>query len=73
MIVSVRPVFTTNPSATSRSPWPMLHLLREASVERAVAAFGDTDAIVEANLRTLRALGRDGWEALSRRWQPQRD
>ena len=60
-------------NATSRSPWPMLHLLREDSVERAVAAFGDTDAIVEANLRTLRALGRDGWEALSRRWKPQRD
>jgi hypothetical protein len=58
-------------NATSRSPWPMLHLLREDSVERAVAAFGDTDAIVEANLRTLRALGADGWEALSRRWQRQ--
>jgi hypothetical protein len=60
-------------NATSRSPWPMLHLLREDSVERAVAAFGDTDAIVEANLRTLRALGSDGWEALSRRWRPRRD
>jgi hypothetical protein len=55
-------------NATSRSPWPMLHLLREDSVERAVAAFGDTDAIVETNLRTLRALGNDGWEALRRRW-----
>lgn len=54
-------------NATSRSPWPMLHLLREASVERAVDAFPDTDAIVEANMRTLRALGNDGWEALRRR------
>jgi hypothetical protein len=54
-------------NATSRSPWPMLHLLREDSVERAVAAFPDPDAIVEANLRTLRTLGREGWEALRRR------
>ena len=60
-------------NATSRSPWPMLHLLREDSVERAVAAFGDTDAIVDANLRTLSALGRDGWETLSRRWRTRRD
>lgn len=54
-------------NATSRSPWPMLHLLREASVERAVDAMPDTEAIVEANLRTLRALGNDGWETLRRR------
>ena len=56
-------------NATSRSPWPMLHLLREDSVERAVAAFPDADTIVDANLRTLRALGSDGWEALRRRWR----
>ena len=46
----------------------MLHLLREDSVERAVAAFPDPDAIVEANMRTLRSLGNAGWEALRRRW-----
>ena len=44
-------------NATNRSPYPMLHLLREASVARAVAAFPDTATIVEANIRTLRALG----------------
>lgn len=44
-------------NATNRSPYPMLHLLREASVARAVAAFPDTAAIYEANIRTLRALG----------------
>ncbi len=59
------PADVTN--ATSRSPWPMLHLLRESSVERAVAAFPDTDAIVDANMRTLRSLGNPGWEALRRR------
>ncbi len=52
---------------TNRSPWPMLHLLREASVERAVDAFPDADAIVERNQRTLRELGAAGVEALRAR------
>ncbi|MBI3783480.1 MAG: DUF1415 domain-containing protein [Deltaproteobacteria bacterium] len=41
---------------TNRSPYPMLHLLREASVERAVAAFPDASAIYEKNLKTMRGL-----------------
>ena len=51
-------------NATNRSPFPMLHLLREASVARAVSAFPDAAEIFEANLRTLRALGKDGLAAL---------
>lgn len=51
---------------TNRSPFPMLHLLREASVERAVAAAGDTDEIYRHNIRTLRRLGHSGWQRL---WQ----
>ena len=51
-------------NCTNRSPWPTLHLLREDSVERAVAAFPDPDVIVERNLRTLGELGRAGWERL---------
>ncbi|MEA9550896.1 DUF1415 domain-containing protein [Xanthomonas campestris] len=47
---------------TNRSPFPTLHLLREDSVERAVAAFPDPDVIVERNIETLERLGRDGWE-----------
>jgi uncharacterized protein len=46
---------------TNRSPYPMLHLLREASVERAVAAIPDAAAIFERNIETLRRLGVDGW------------
>lgn len=46
---------------TNRSPQPMLQLLREASVERALEAGADTDAIVERNLATLRRLGLEGW------------
>ncbi len=49
---------------TNRAPWPTLHLLREDSVARAVAAFPDPDAIVERNIETLEKLGRDGWERL---------
>jgi hypothetical protein len=49
---------------TNRSPYPMLHLLREASVERAVAAVGDPKEIYRRNIRTLRALGHAGWQRL---------
>ncbi|MGH8032445.1 MAG: DUF1415 domain-containing protein [Luteimonas sp.] len=49
---------------TNRSPWPTLHLLREDSVSRAVAAFPDPDAIVDRNIATLRRLGATGWAAL---------
>lgn len=49
---------------TNRSPFPTLHLLREASIERAVAAFPDPDAIVERNIATLQKLGIDGWRRL---------
>ena len=49
---------------TNRSPYPMLHLLREASVERAVAAIPDAAAIFERNIETLRRLGLDGWQRM---------
>jgi hypothetical protein len=51
-------------NCTNRSPHPTLHLLREDSVERAVAAFPDPDAIVERNVETLRELGLEGWRRL---------
>jgi hypothetical protein len=49
---------------TNRSPYPTLHLLREDSIERAVAAIPDAAAIYETNMGTMRRLGRDGWRAL---------
>ncbi|WP_153098957.1 DUF1415 domain-containing protein [Paraburkholderia hayleyella] len=48
---------------TNRAPYPMLHLLREASIERAVAAFPDASQIYERNQETLRRLGLHGWQA----------
>jgi uncharacterized protein len=49
---------------TNRSPYPTLHLLREASVERAVAAVPDAAEIYERNMETLRRLGLEGWRRL---------
>lgn len=46
---------------TNRAPWPILHLLREASIERAVDAFPDAADIYERNIDTLRRLGHAGW------------
>lgn len=50
--------------ATNRAPYPTLHLLRESSIDRAVAAFPEADAIFERNIDTLRKLGDAGWRAL---------
>ena len=49
---------------TNRSPYPMLQLLRESSVERAVETFPDTARIFEKNIETLRQLGLEGWKRL---------
>jgi hypothetical protein len=49
---------------SNRSPYPMLHLLREESVERAVAAFPDAGRIPERNIETLRRIGHAGWRRL---------
>jgi hypothetical protein len=49
---------------TNRSPFPILHLLREDSIERAVAAFPDSADIYKKNMATLRQLGHAGWQAL---------
>jgi len=51
-------------NATNRSPYPTLHLLREESIDRAVAAFPEAKTIYERNIRTLQALGPQGWSAL---------
>ena len=49
---------------SNRSPYPMLHLLREDSIARAVAAYPDAAAIYERNIDTLRQLGAHGWRQL---------
>ena len=49
---------------TNRAPFPTLHLLREASIARAVAAFPEAETIYERNIEALEALGPAGWVAL---------
>jgi hypothetical protein len=49
---------------TNRAPFAMLHLLREASVEKAVEAFPQAEAIFEVNIQTLEKLGHAGWNDL---------
>jgi hypothetical protein len=49
---------------TNRSPYPTLHILREASIDRAVEAFPEAETIYEKNIETLEELGHDGWRKL---------
>ena len=41
-----------------------LHLIREASIDRAVKAFPNAESIYEVNMETLERLGSEGWAAL---------
>jgi len=49
---------------TNRSPYPTLHLIREDSIDEAVASFPEAETIFEKNMETMRKLGHEGWNAL---------
>ncbi len=49
---------------TNRSPFPMIHLLREESVSEAVDHYPDPDGIPERNIRLLREMGLEKIQAL---------
>ena len=49
---------------TNRSPHPMLHLLRESSVQMAATAFPNASDIFDSNIAKLRTLGYEGWRKL---------
>jgi len=49
---------------TNRAPYPILHLLREDSIARAVEAFPDAADIFEKNIETMEQLGHEGWDKL---------
>ena len=51
---------------TSRSPYPMLHLIREDSLERVIAHYPDVDQIPSRNIELMNSLGRDKLQALVR-------
>jgi uncharacterized protein len=49
---------------TNRAPYPTLHLLRESSIDQAVEAFPEAEAIFELNMETMQRLGLQGWHDL---------
>lgn len=51
---------------TNRSPYPLLHLLREESVERAVASYSNVDEIPEQNMALMQRLGKETLQKLHR-------
>jgi hypothetical protein len=51
-------------NCTNRSPFPVLHLLREESLDKATTALPDPDVIVNRNLETMTSLGHEGWNKL---------
>ena len=50
---------------TNRSPYPMLHLIREASLERVIADY-QVDQIPVRNIALMNYLGQDKLQALLR-------
>ncbi|MFU8816789.1 MAG: DUF1415 domain-containing protein [Pseudomonadales bacterium] len=49
---------------TNRSPYPMLHLIREDSLERAIHAFAGVEDIPASNIRRMNELGQEKLRAL---------
>jgi hypothetical protein len=60
----------TNPddaeNYTNRSPYPMLHLIREASLERVIADYPEIDQIPVRNIALMNGIGQDKLQALLR-------
>lgn len=44
---------------TNRSPWPLLHLIREDSLEQALAHYPDPDGIPARNIARMESLNAD--------------
>lgn len=57
---------------TNRSPYPVLQILRESSMDKAIAGFPDSERIYIDNMRRLQSLGIDGWNALFQTPNPKR-
>lgn len=55
---------------TNRSPYPMLHLLRETSIERAVATYPHPENIPQRNIELTRELGLAKMQALLKACYP---
>lgn len=51
---------------TNRSPYPILHLLREKSISDAIDSYPNAEGIPDKNIETMNKLGLDGWKKLFR-------
>jgi hypothetical protein len=49
---------------TNRSPWPMLHLIREDELEAAIASHPDIEAVPQRNIELMESKGADYWKEL---------
>ena len=49
---------------TNRSPYPLLHLLREESLERAISSYPDVGAIPVRNIQLMNGMGQGKLKAL---------
>lgn len=58
---------------TNRAPYPTLHLLRESSIDKAVAAYPDASLIYARNMALLEKMGREGWATLGIQGRVTRD
>ena len=51
---------------TNRSPYPMLHLIREESLKRVITDYPDVDQIPARNIALMNSLGQDKLQTLVR-------
>lgn len=49
---------------TNRSPYPLLHILREASLEKSIAAYPDVEQIPNRNIEQMKSIGREKLQSL---------
>lgn len=49
---------------TNRSPYPLIHILREASLEKVLEGFLDPESIPENNIELARETGREVFERI---------
>ncbi|MDX1490124.1 MAG: DUF1415 domain-containing protein [Pseudohongiellaceae bacterium] len=49
---------------TNRAPYPVLHILREASLERAIESYPDTQSIPERNIALMQEHSAEYWQSV---------
>ncbi len=57
---------TDSENYTNRSPYPMIHILLESEVSKAVDSHPDIHAVPIANIQTMRRLGNEGIRSILR-------